>query len=488
MRQIILQFFIIIAINQGVWAQVGPGQAIERQFRDLEQQIIVGRDLLRLFPNPQAEEFLRKAEQLRNELLTADRRNPALLTNLLLALNFSNRAINLLSQFPVERLRQQVEDLIRRAEQIVPTSNNKEAERLLREAQKSHQSAANAIAAGNYRMAMEQFRLAKFYSERGLGMVEGSRGTLQDLIQAEQERFEELFQRADEAVRNCNNQNATKLFLQAKKQHQGLRQGLLTDNPKLTLNQYNSTTRLLLRVIDICQGYAVSDREQAAEEFELLTELLETAVEQTGAQNPQRGKLVIDRAKRLQQQAAGSMNENNYPLALRQLTLARNLLSRAWSVDTDSDLQEKTTEELAALRNEFQHIQQQYSRSEDARARSLLRAVESSLQDAERFLATGRIRLALTSILSGQRFLNQLESRRPTDEELANRARMELERLKARYDQSRAKERLTPEEQELVEAAYQAFLRATQALEEGQYELCIEYIKLGFDLLDKVKQ
>ena len=461
----------------------------ETTLRKLDQQINVARDLIRLFPDHKAEELLKQATGLRNEALAllASRRVVQANAKIMVALGLVERAINLLSQIPMDRVREQVDELIRRAEQLVPGSGEKQAERLLRQAKENIQWANKAARISNFRKAMEHFRVAKFLAERCLNLVDSPKGNLQDRLLTERRRFEELLERATQTVSACQNQNADKLVLQAKKQAQGIEQSVHRGDLRLALNLYYNTTRLLLRAIDICEGRESSSRERAIEEIELLNDMLDAARNRDNQEADRRSVIILEKATRLQNQAQEAVERENFELALVKVELARNLISRLWG-SPQTTYQERAEQELSRLQSDIEKLRNEQNLAASQKAKSLLRAAEMSANDAERYLARGRIRLALEAILAGNRFIAAVQSTIPSAKGINGQSvTVGIDRLMDKLTQLNSRADLSEENLDRVEAAQQMLTRAQESLVEGNQELAYEYVKLGLDLVDKIK-
>lgn len=487
MKKFFLIIFLIQLMSSGLFAQGGQSRAGEAMLRKLDQQIGIARDLLRLFPDRTSEDLLKQAALLREEaaILLEERRVAQASAKINAAMALAEKATNLLSQIPMERIQEQVEELTRRGEQLVSGSSSKDAERLLRQAQENVLVANKAARMGKYRQAMESYRIAKFLAERCLNLVESPGGNLQDQVTTERNRFEELLERATSALASCQNENAERLVNQAKKQAQSIEQAASRNDLRFALNLYYNTTRLLLRAIDLCEGREGSDREQAVEELELLNDLLDTAKSKVDQQGNRRSLLVFEKATRLQIQAKEAVEQEKFDVALVKVELARNLISRLWDQNTLATYQERAEQELGRLQADIERIKN--NQSLPANAKALLQAAQMSASDAERYLTRGRIRLALEAILAGNRFISTLESSQSSSKSIGNEAiSEEVARLNARLSQVASRSDLNSENQDLLEAARQMLDRAQEAVTDGNNDLANEYLKLGRDLVVKI--
>ncbi len=489
MKKISYLFLLILMMSDFALAQTGmSAKGGEAMLRKVDQQFSVARDLLRLFPDKQAEALVKRAVTLRTDALGfySSRRNQLAKAKLFAASNLLTQAINMLSRVPVQRIQEQVEELIRQAESEVPGYNNKESERLLRDGKSNIKLANQSLHKRNFLLAMERYRVAKFLLERSLSLVRGPKGNLEDQIRTERNRFEELAQRAQETVSTCKNTGAKKLLKQAKKQYPVIQQAVNRGNIKFALSLYYSTTRLLLRAIDICRGQSISVREQAIEEIELFDDLLSNARDQASQSNNQKNQFILKKSIQLHQQAKSALKQGRFEIALKRVELARSLLSRLWNPSNRPSVRVRAEKELSRLRSDIERVEGRPDAS-TPHVRALLRAAKLSVNDAQRYLNRGRVGMALESVLAGNRFLSALDRKAPRDN-VINQQRIEQEynRLSKRLE--KARENLNENDKELYDAAQQMLARAKEATLQGNYELAFGYLKQGRELVKKIRK
>ncbi|MBN2410345.1 hypothetical protein JXQ31_01560 [candidate division KSB1 bacterium] len=466
-----------------------PAQSERSDFQKLNNRITTAKELLRTFPDPQAKLLVQDAEKQRNEAISLynSNRKRLAVARIKTALALVNRAIDLLSRVPLERLKEQVDELIRKAEQLSIGENSKEAERLLQQAKQNRNRSVTAFQRRDNWKAMEHLRVAKFYAEKAVSILQGPKGNIQENLNDEKLRYEELLQRAREIVFSCNNDQAHKLLNQALNQFQNIRRALQNGNYQIALNLYYSNTRLLLRAIDLCQGQEYSLREQAVEELELFGDLLASAREQPTLNGNRQNTFILQRASRLYQQADDAIKAENFAMAIRHTTMGKAVLSRLWGGESSQSLPEKTEQELEQLRAEIETIKSNAEILDDKQKGPLLRAAESSAADAERFLARGRVRLALESIFAGNRFLSAIDAGDKQKSDIdAVRLRENLARLKDAIILLENSEQKDESTEPLLQEAGKMLQKAQSALDKNQLELANEYIKLGNDLINKV--
>jgi hypothetical protein len=493
MKKIILHIFLL-SILYPAFALSQGGQYIDNEngrIRQVYEQLNVAKDLLNAFPDPQAEEWIKQAEQFLGEASTllAGRHRSLAMAKINTANTLLQKAINELSITPLERLQDQVEELIRRVEQTVAGSGSKEAERLLKTARENRSQGMTASKNNNYRKSMEHYRVAKFLLEKALNIVQGPHGDINEQIEIEKNRFEELLNRAEKAASTCQKENAQRLLQQARQQYQNTREAVNRGDFKFALSLYYNATRLLLRVIDICEGRFMSDQDQMTEELEMLGELLAAAQEQVSAGPGRRNVMLFNRANRLYREAEESIRQGKYVVARRQIDLARNLISRMWMGGGRINIRDRAYQELERLKTDVEQFSRENQSDRTPYAKAMLQAAEHSVNDAERYLQAGRTGMALQAILAGNRFISALQAPLPHDPE-ANLEKLaeDLDRLRSEIESLQNDEQLDADAKELLEAAREMVSRAKQALDNNELELASEYIKLGFNLVQKSKE
>ncbi len=448
----------------------------------LNSRINAAQELLKLFPDSQAEQWIDSAIRQRDEAVSFFNRgrNNLAAAKIKAALVLINQAIDRISAVPVDRIQEQIDELIRNAEQLVPGMNNREAERMLSQAKENRQAGIRALRNKQTRKAMEHFRVAKFYAERSIGLVRTSGLTVNpETLEEEKEKYLELVNRAEELVGSCNDEQAIKLINQAKEQYHNILQAVQSGNYKVAIGLYYSNTRLLLRAIDLCQGQGFSIREQAVEEVEMLGELLNTAKNETHVKSGSQAGFVLDRVERIYDQANTALNGERYEIAIRRAVLGRNVLNRLWS-NTPTQMNERVEQELERLRDE---IDRQEDNSAAGTRNELLKAAQSSADDAQRYLGEGRTRLALEMIYAGNRFVNAASS--PAADANQDDVRARADQLEQEIHKYESREN-TETNVDFVTEAKKMLQRAEQALASNQAIAANEYIKLGFNFLDKI--
>jgi hypothetical protein len=479
MKKIIILFLLVPGLCS-LFAQQNQERRDEASLQQAISQLAAANELLRTFPNDAAAALLLQADKMIQEskLLLAQNASHLAQARLKLALDLIRQATGMLSTIPLQRAREQLEELIRRAEQVIPGSGDKEAERLLNRARENQRSGKSAIAALQFQKGLELMRVGRLLVERALSLVDGHGDSGQDQLTEERERFTELFEKTQNIVANCHKEQASKILLQAQRQAETIDQKLAHGNYQLALGLYYNATRLLLRALDICQGNALSEKEQVLEDLEHVSDMLKNAQEH--AQNA-RDLLIVDRASLLYFRARTAADEDQPDLASRQLDLSKILLSRLLSRDHLSD---QVQQEIDRLQEGIAQKKADAALNAQPGHAVLLQAAEKSLAQAQRCSSDGKIRAALAAVLSGNRLLDLCAV---TNANPAQASPEKLEADLARLQDEIAKAPALMDEQgkDLLDLAAQLADRGRSALAQQNYALAESFVNISFELLGK---
>ncbi len=309
---------------------------------------------------------------------------------------------------------------------------------------------------------------------------------MQDQLPNEKKQYEELFRRAQDMVGTCDNPHAKKLLNQAKKQHRTLIQAKNKGNAQFALKMYYSTSRRLLRAIDMCRGVDVSQGERAGEELEMLQDLIATATDELGPPVRSRDRLLLQKTNNLQRQAQTAINQGNFEIALRRIDLARNLLGRLFGEENSESFSDRTMQELTRLESDIALMEAEINNSRNNRTRVYLEAAQKCANDARKFINQDRIRLALESIFAGNRFLSVINHPQSVSITSNQQLNTELEKLAGKINT--LQDRALNQNKDLLEIAQQMVNRANEAAHLQNNELAFEYIRIGNNVLDKLDQ
>ncbi len=444
---------------------------------ELDQKIKDARQLLMLFPDRQAEKMLQQVEELRERAAGSNARGQhgQALATIKAAFDLLDRVVNSLSKTPLERVRQQAEESIQKAEETVPGSRSKEARRYLKQALNQQRRAKKAAQAGHPQKAIEYYRVAKFLTDRALNLSRGSSRSPIEMLQQERDRFQTLLIRAQDIATTCQNEQAQKLLHQARSEYQTIQSRSNQQSLRVTLMRYYNATRLLLRAINLCEGNRTFGSQMAITELDRITVLL-SRIEMEKNEWSRFETTLYQRIRRLVQQADQSITQNQYRIALKRLNLAASLLNKLSSSTVNPPLSGRIRLELKKLGT---RLDQQQSETTMPYQRRLWAAANSLNQNARWHMKNNRPRLALESILTANRLLNRLNSQdtHPFDSAQLAAQLNKLERL------MQDPTHVAPEQQEAFKAASELYQKAVSAYQKNLFLLTWEYSRLAERLL-----
>jgi hypothetical protein len=462
---------IILSFSESAGAQV------KTTLDELDQKIEHARRLLLLFPDQQAEKMFQQAVQLREravDFYARGRRGQARAT-IKAAVVLLDRIVNSVSRIPLERVRQQAEKSLHKAEKSVPGSGSEEARRYLKQALNRQHQGNKAARAGDPQRAIENYRVAKFLADRALNQSRGSSQSPGEMLEQERNKLQALLQKATRVATTCQNEQALKLLRQARSEYQTIQSRTHQRSLRMTLMRYYNATRLLLRAINLCEGNRSPVRELAITELDRI-HILQSRIEMEKNDWSQFETILYQRIRRLVQQADQSITQNQYPIALKRLNLAARLLNKLSSSTPNPLLSDRIRLELKRLAT---RLEQQQNELTTPHQRRLWAAANSLNQSARWHVNKNRPRLALESILAANRLLNSLNGRdsQPLD---STQLDAQLNTLESRLQDYTPD---SPNQQEAFKAASELYQEAVSAYQKNDFWIAWEYSRLAEKLL-----
>jgi hypothetical protein len=494
---------------------------VKKSLEELKNLLAQANEVLNVFENREARDLLAKAFGLYKEAETQYHRALVInnmrereglfkmaLGNIALATPLAQRALRLALERQLVLLRNSVDELFRRAEQMVIASGNREAERLLRDAQKQKHEADRAMLAQNYAKAVAAYNLAKSLAERALKLVEGARPTPEvtpeTTIAREKERFENIATRAREAVETGKNSAARAVFEQAQKQARAAENAFRKGELVLAQQLYRGAARLLLRAIDLAMtGQKLQD--YGRNELALLRELIQAAEQEAKDKMTPREALLLERARTLADEAEAAIERKQPQEAKWRLELARNLVDKVMrkagsGAGTQENLARRYEEALQELARDIEEVRAKAREANHSEALQLVelaatayRAAANAGQQSQAARPLRKLRLAFQLIRTAQYFLLRAETllREPSPANVANApARAVVGQQLAQLENSIQALRQTPQQddpeacQAVAIQAMEMIKRAQAALERGETRVALAIIEVARDLIE----
>jgi flagellin-specific chaperone FliS len=488
-----------------------PIDAARRELQILDQLLAMAREVIAAYPSEEARNLLMKAEMLRKEAENKigpgrpDRPDVgAALALIKQATALAKQAMAVALRNPLQRLISTVELLINRADQIVAGSGNREAERLLRDAKKFMAEGESAMRGESPYKAALLYERARISAEQALKLVEGRRPvtdmSLDQVRDRERIRFDNLSDRAREAVEGQENPAAMRVLRQAFKQRDAAEEAFRRGDITTAQQLYNGAIRLLLRGIDLAlneQRGQGNVRQQAA----LLEDLIQAAERDLEASADTRAAMLLERARVLVREAQAAIERNQAQEARWRLELARNFIERAIrragpGAVSPLSFEQRCEEALQELTQDLGEVSSKAREANNVVATSLVemaasahKAADAACRQGQAAEAGGRnFAIALQLIRTAHLFLLRAETllrespqtALPTRDAVAQR----LTQVDAALGEMRQESASGGElSQTLLQQATQLRERARVALERGQLNVASETIAVAFDLI-----
>lgn len=493
---------------------------VKKSLEELKNLLAQANEVLNVFENREARdllvkafEFYKKAEDQYSRALMSAREREGLLNmamgNINLARPLVLRAMRLSLERQVVLLRNSVEELLHRAEQMVIASGNRDAERLLREAQKRKREADQEIAAQNYAKAVASYNLAKSLAERALKLVEGARPTPEvtpeTTITREKERYENIATRAREAVETSKSSAARAVFEQAQKQARAAEEAFRKGKLVLAQQLYRGAARLLLRAIDLAMtGRQLQD--YGRNEVALLQDLIQTAEQEAKDSMTPREALLLERARTLAAEAEAAIDRKQAQEAKWRIELARNLVDKVMrqtgrSIDTQENLARRYEEALQELARDIEEVRAKAREANHLEALQLVelaatayRAAENAGQQSRPARPLRKLRLAFQLIRTAQYFLLRAEtllreSSAPNVVTAPARSVVDQQLVQLENSIQALRQASQPNDPESCQAvaaqAMEMGRRAQAALERGETRVALAIIEVAEDLIEQ---
>jgi len=470
-----------------------------RALQDLRQLLEFARELARRFPSAQVMDLIRKAElhekQARRALQVGRPRE--VFREVEIARKYLDAALRILMRGPVEGLFRDLSDLIRQVERALQRSFNAEAHRLLQKAKENRELALMAFRQGQFRKALEFYRVAKFQAQKSLGLLErevAAPGPVSPVVgvQQEEQRFRELLRKTREMVEPSQSREAQKLLNQALIQAERAEQAKGKRRFGEALQRYQWATRLLIRAIDWVRQSPQGERLVFEAEKRFFQELLRVTRDKLqGATSPPAQRF-LDQAIQISQEADELWASGESKLAIARLNLAERLLRRA--IRLAKGLEEppglKFEGELRSLRQILRSLDRSLSEHPNPQLSVLLEKARRHLRNARQFWQQGKRKRAyghlwLTTSLA---FLirDRLQSPRPgipPEQDL----RDSLERLRQGIEGLSLSARTLPEKRFFLRQAQKFYNDAEQALQKKRYLVAEVCIRAGLEILQRLE-
>ncbi len=433
-----------------------------------------------------------KAQMLRDEavsILQQDRLQPRDVAEARAKVNQAfaliKQAVRIVLDGPLRRLRNRLEELMRQVEHLVLGGGCKAGERLLREAKQIQRECENAFAAKDFAKAAELCDGAMTVAKQALQLC-------QKIIE-EKRRFENLRDRARDAVERSGNQRAKEVYHKALNLAGSAEEALRNGDTQLAKRLYNQSLMLLVRAMDMANVDSPQVIDQTDVARSRLKELMAQARECLRESNQPRARLLFERARRLATEAELAGKEGRHHEALWKVELAEKMLRRVCQMSGDGDgrrISNRISHEIVNAKTDIAEARSKLAGDAPKDAEMLINMAEFAIDRAERALNARRDRFALAAVLASQRFLTHVERVLQTQDKsdvTKEIVQLQLQRLDEAIAESENRIQLASEDwnRHFLNGAKEIRQFVVESIQKGNYRAAHEGIQVAFDLVRK---
>ncbi|MCD6167062.1 hypothetical protein J7K19_10175 [bacterium] len=472
------------------WAQPPVSPRDTRQWlQQLDQKLEFLRELSKVFPTPKLLDVIHKIEYHRNLAVQANNKQEAV-RQLQIAHKLADIAIKMALDGPVQRLRENLDELIRQVEKKLQQHFNAEAERLLHKAKDNRKLAITAYKNQNYRKAVELFRVAIFLVQKTQTILKGHPTALTSTLDEEKANFKDLLQKAQRLLDGKRDVVERDLLRQALAQQQKAERSLARNDIKGAINHYRWATRLLLRIISMVEKAEQNMQQIAANELQLTRELLQAG----GKDLSPSVSRIYKKAEQVYRDAEIAFQNRKYSQAAKKAQVARRLLHRSTQIGEISQqgFDKRLEDEIAAVRHLLESLRNQATTTDDKEINLYYRIAQNHLQFSQRAFDKGNYRLATVELLVAARMSYSLQSMLSKQGEESHSAEFLAEKIST-LEQQLEKVNLALQQSQqsqleyLSRLAQQMLQTAKTSMANRQWHIAWDSIQIASQLLQKMQ-
>jgi hypothetical protein len=495
--------------------QPAVGLADVRQtITHLQQQLEFLKELNKQFPDERLEELIGRIEIHIRKAVQAVQNNRKKLAQqeAYAARRLIDVGMRSVLAGPIVSLREQLEEKLRRAEELLRKHFRPDAQKLLQQAQKSKNQAETAIHNRNVAKAVELYRVALFNVNKVLDLLSAGGGTsLAQIFNEEKANFEQLLRRVQNIishdrtsiVRSKETNFCQELYNQALGQRKEAESAYSRGNIQIAIEHFRWGTRLLLRAIDICGSAlagmtdvaGVNLEQLAREELNNTLELLRSVERSIESARQSRQYRLYSQAQKVYSDAMRSSQAGDYSQAIQKAKLAQTILERVRQIPDRREGKASTRleHEIELLRDLISSLGDRLNEKDNPRAARLLDLARQYLNRGERAHQNGRVAVAAASLYAATRFALTAKSALSRDRGYENLKQEALSSF-ASFEQKRSDLAVLfsgdPDAYSrawltLVDDIYQAAVKAEAS---GQYLVLLENSRVGIQLLERIEK
>jgi len=388
---------------------------IQVQLRKMDDRLAYASEIVRAYGGQTAIGYLKQAREMRDLAYSYFESNRPLLIGAYIrkAYFYLELAIRTTLANSGNRMAEQLNEMLRKAEQIVADCPNREAQRLFSDAQKNQDDALRKLNQGQIERGLEQMRIAYFLAEKVIRLCRQQNPDPAEKVIEEKERFGQLLERAAQATEQTPDAQVQNFITQALKQAEQAETAFQNRKFDKSLDHYYKASRILWRAIEMARSASAQNPDAALNsELERLAAALST-LQNEAAANP-KAEFLFQRAEKLQNEAQIALNAGRVKIARQKIHLAQAAIGRAQgflaeknpSADHQAD---RIDAELSRLQEELAGAKSNSELTQNSQANQLMQMAEQNAALAEQAVQTKNRAIALERILMAHQFLIRAE-------------------------------------------------------------------------------
>ena len=304
---------------------------LQRKFDGVRKKFNFAQGFQNEQKNPRAQELLNKAGMnLRRANRQMRGRRPFVANRSIKEADKAiNQALKIFLKEPMIKRKKKLDELAKRAENIVIGSENVGAQKALDSGLKNKDFAYEAYRRNNFFRSMRFYNQAYQHLLKAISLVTINKRDIGIELENEAYRFDQFLEFNKGIINSSKNQTVIKFKESARKKVRDAEHAKLDGDFQLAIDYYQEATRLLNRALDITLGKTELSVKRVFDKVARLDELVDNMEQRYDRLEPDEQITIwMSRIKQLQKQAHQAVAENNFGIALNKAQLALDLVNK----------------------------------------------------------------------------------------------------------------------------------------------------------------
>ena len=267
-----------------------------------------------------------------------------------LANELADRAARILFLKPTLNLINELESILRKAEEIVAETQSTQLQYFLNKARNFKRLADNEFENKRFLRGNEYLKASRYFADRIISFSnneDGFQSSFEDYLQSIQYLFNQAGQLIDE-----NNRQVRDLFLSARSFFEKAKASFNRGQLNLAKNNLQVVERLLYRIIDIAEGENLSESDKILNDLQSLKRYINSIKIELYRDNKSENRF-LKKAEQFLQAADFAFNQSDLKKASLNINLAQRMALKAYRdlSDDNSYSQQNLKNRITELRN-----------------------------------------------------------------------------------------------------------------------------------------